>query len=120
MRFTITAIASILAAASAVSGLGVEEAREIRPQVEEYLNTLKSRDVEKRNFCTDHWKTCENCFEKYPYCHMDNIPSSINWQVTLLMSTTFGYLQLLPWRLLNINDDMLELNDLPLNSEQIE
>ncbi|KAK2027842.1 hypothetical protein LX32DRAFT_640570 [Colletotrichum zoysiae] len=82
MRFSIAAISSILAAATAVSGLTVEEARELRPLLDDYLNSLSTRDLEKRNFCTDHWKTCQNCFDKYPYCHMDNIPSSINCLAT--------------------------------------
>ncbi|KAK2048968.1 hypothetical protein LZ31DRAFT_549639 [Colletotrichum somersetense] len=82
MRFSFAAISSILAASTAVSGITVEEARELRPLLDDYLNSLSTRDLEKRNFCTDHWKTCQNCFDKYPYCHMDNIPSSINCLAT--------------------------------------
>jgi hypothetical protein len=91
MRFTITAaVSTFLLAASAVSALTVQEARELRPHLDEYRRNinLEGRDdgssdgLAKRNFCTDHWKTCENCFEKYPYCHMDNIPSSINCLAT--------------------------------------
>ncbi|KZL65526.1 hypothetical protein CT0861_10010, partial [Colletotrichum tofieldiae] len=82
MRFTITAFASILAAATAVSGLTAEEAREMRPRLDEYLNSLSGRDLEKRNFCTDRYQNCQNCFDKYPYCHMNNIPSTINCLAT--------------------------------------
>ncbi|KAK2051235.1 hypothetical protein LY76DRAFT_599494 [Colletotrichum caudatum] len=82
MRFSIAAISSILAAGTAVFGLTIEEARQLRPLLDDYLDSLSTRDLEKRNFCTDHWKTCQNCFDKYPYCHMDNIPSSINCLAT--------------------------------------
>jgi hypothetical protein len=85
MRLTLAAAASaLLFAVSAVSALSLEEARELRPHLNEYLGRGDGdgdagAGLARRNFCTDHWKTCENCFEKYPYCHMDNFLSSINW-----------------------------------------
>lgn len=84
MRFTITAFSSILAAATAVSGLTVEEARDLRPRLDEYLNGLSSRDLEKRNFCTDHYRDCQECFDKYSFCFVNNIPSTINWYVSFI------------------------------------
>ncbi|KAK2006297.1 hypothetical protein LZ32DRAFT_663752 [Colletotrichum eremochloae] len=82
MRFTITAVFSILAGATAVSGLTMEEAREMRPRLNEYFNSLSNRDLEKRNFCTDHFKTCQNCFDRYSFCFQNNISSSINCLAT--------------------------------------
>ncbi|KAK6822885.1 hypothetical protein PG987_014430 [Apiospora arundinis] len=52
------------------------------PVLDAYVSDLGARDLNKRNFCTKHWKTCDVCFEKYSYCHQDNIPSSINCLAT--------------------------------------
>ncbi|KAK7991039.1 hypothetical protein PG990_015319 [Apiospora arundinis] len=82
MRFSVTAAAVSFLAATAVSGLTIEEAKELRPVLDAYVSDLGARDLNKRNFCTKHWKTCDVCFEKYSYCHQDNIPSSINCLAT--------------------------------------
>ncbi|KAK8097642.1 uncharacterized protein PG998_013128 [Apiospora kogelbergensis] len=79
MQFSITAISSFFLAATAVSGLTVEEARELRPVLDAYVSHLDTRDLNKRNFCTDNWGDCQTCFDKYSFCHQENIPSTINW-----------------------------------------
>ena len=79
---------TLLAAAAIVitaTGMAVEQ-RDATISAEAKLELLRAmqdynadQHLEKRG-CS--WGSCKNCYEKYPFCHMNNFPSTINWYVS--------------------------------------
>lgn len=69
-----TLLAATIALASTATAMAVE-----RPKTRVTRDAILDRfNIEKR---ACDWGSCENCYEKYSYCHRDDPWSTINWYV---------------------------------------
>lgn len=80
MRFS-TFFAATATLAAAVTGMAIEE-RDVVISDEITLGLLRAyqefdgdENLQKRGCGFDN---CQLCYDRYPYCHMNNFPSTIN------------------------------------------